>query len=147
MIVILKRDVKGTGKAGDVVKVSDGYARNMLLPKGYAEEATKNNVHSLEKAREKREEEERQAKAAAEKQAEEMKNMRVVITTKAGEGGKLFGSITSKDIADALKEQHGIAVDKRKIVLEQPIKETGVTRVKIKIYPEIAATIPVEVKG
>lgn len=147
MIVILKRDVKGTGKAGDVVKVSDGYARNMLLPKGYAEEATKNNVHSLEKAREKREEEERQAKAAAEKQAEEMKNMRVVITTKAGEGGKLFGSITSKDIADALKEQHGIAVDKRKIVLEQPIKEIGVTRVKIKIYPEIAATIPVEVKG
>ncbi len=147
MIVILKRDVKGTGKAGDVVKVSDGYARNMLLPKGYAEEATKNNVHSLEKAREKREEEERQAKAAAEKQAEEMKSMRVVITTKAGEGGKLFGSITSKDIADALKEQHGIAVDKRKIVLEQPIKETGVTRVKIKIYPEIAATIPVEVKG
>ena len=119
----------------------------MLLPKGYAEEATKNNVHSLEKAREKREEEERQAKAAAEKQAEEMKSMRVVITTKAGEGGKLFGSITSKDIADALKEQHGIAVDKRKIVLEQPIKETGVTRVKIKIYPEIAATIPVEVKG
>ena len=147
MIVILKRDVKGTGKAGDVVKVSDGYARNMLLPKGYAEEATKNNVHSLEKAREKREEEERQAKAAAEKQVEEMKSMRVVITTKAGEGGKLFGSITSKDIADALKEQHGIAVDKRKIVLEQPIKETGVTRVKIKIYPEIAATIPVEVKG
>ena len=147
MIVILKRDVKGTGKAGDVVKVSDGYARNMLLPKGYAEEATKNNVHSLEKAREKREEEERQAKAAAEKQAEEIKRMRVVITTKAGEGGKLFGSITSKDIADALKEQHGIAVDKRKIVLEQPIKETGVTRVKIKIYPEIAATIPVEVKG
>ena len=147
MIVILKRDVKGTGKAGDVVKVSDGYARNMLLPKGYAEEATKNNVHSLEKAREKREEEERQAKAAAEKQAEEMKSMRVVITTKAGEGGKLFGSITSKDIADALKEQHGIAVDKRKIVLEQPIKETGVTRVKIKIYPEIAAMIPVEVKG
>ena len=147
MIVILKRDVKGTGKAGDVVKVSDGYARNMLLPKGYAEEATKNNVHSLERAREKREEEEKQAKAAAEKQAEEMKSMRVVITTKAGEGGKLFGSITSKDIADALKEQHGIAVDKRKIVLEQPIKETGVTRVKIKIYPEIAATIPVEVKG
>ena len=147
MIVILKRDVKGTGKAGDVVKVSDGYARNMLLPKGYAEEATKNNVHSLEKAREKREEEERQARADAEKQAEAMKSMRVTIVTKAGEGGKLFGSITSKDIADALKEQHGIVVDKRKIVLDQPIKETGVTRVKIKIYPEIAATIPVEVKG
>ena len=146
MIVILKRDVKGTGKAGDVVKVSDGYARNMLLPKGLAEEATKNNVHTLEKAREKREEEEKKAKAAAEKQAEEMKNMKVEIVTKAGEGGKLFGSITTKDIADALKEQHGINIDKRKIVLDQPIKEIGVKRVKIKIYPEITATIAVEVK-
>ena len=146
MIVILKRDVKGTGKAGDVVKVSDGYARNMLLPKGLAEEATKNNVHTLEKAREKREEEEKKAKAAAEKQAEEMKNMKVEIVTKAGEGGKLFGSITTKDIADALQEQHGINIDKRKIVLDQPIKEIGVKRVKIKIYPEITATIAVEVK-
>lgn len=146
MIVILKRDVKGTGKAGDVVKVSDGYARNMLLPKGLAEEATKNNVHTLEKAREKREEEEKKAKAAAEKQAEEMKNMKVEIITKAGEGGKLFGSITTKDIADALQEQHGINIDKRKIVLDQPIKEIGVKRVKIKIYPEITATIAVEVK-
>ena len=146
MIVILKRDVKGTGKAGDVVKVSDGYARNMLLPKGLAEEATKNNVHTLEKAREKREEEEKKAKAAAEKQAEEMKNMKVEIITKAGEGGKLFGSITTKDIADALQEQHGINIDKRKIVLDQPIKEIGVKRIKVKIYPEITATIAVEVK-
>ena len=147
MIVILKRDVKGTGKAGDVVKVSDGFARNMLLPKGLAEEATKNNVHTLEKAKEKHEEEEKQARAAAEKQAEEMKTMRVEINTKAGEGGKLFGSITTKDIADALKEQHGLSIDKRKIVLDQPIKETGVKRVKIRIYPEITATIAVEVKG
>ncbi len=146
MIVILKKDVKGTGKAGDVVKVSDGYARNLLLPKGLAEEATKNNVHSLEKARAKREEEEAQARAEAEKQAEEMKKMRVTIVTKAGEGGKLFGSITTKDIAEALKEQCGINVDKRKVVLDQPIKEVGVTRVKVKIYPEITGTIAVEVK-
>ena len=147
MIVILKRDVKGTGKAGDVVKVSDGYARNMLLPKGLAEEATKNNVHTLEKAKEKREEEEKQARAAAEKQAEEMKNMHVVIQTKAGDGGKLFGSITTKDISDALKEQYKLSIDKRKIVLDQPIKEVGVKRVKIKVYPEVTATIAVEVKG
>ncbi len=146
MIVILKRDVKGTGKAGEVVKVSDGYARNMLLPKGYAEEATKNNVHSLEKAKAKREEEEANARAAAEKQAEEMKKMKVTIVTKAGEGGKLFGSITSKDIAAALKEQCGIDVDKRKIVLDQPIKEIGTTRIKVKIYPEITGVIAVEVK-
>ncbi|MBR3147155.1 MAG: 50S ribosomal protein L9 [Eubacterium sp.] len=146
MIVILKKDVKGTGKAGDVVKVSDGYARNLLLPKGLAEEATKNNVHTLEKAKARREEEEAQARAEAEKQAEEMKKMRVTIVTKAGEGGKLFGSITTKDIAEALKEQCGISVDKRKIVLDQPIKEVGVTRVKVKIYPEITGTIAVEVK-
>ena len=146
MIVILKKDVKGTGKAGDVVKVSDGYARNMLLPKGLAEEATKNNVHTIEKAKAKREEEEAKAKAAAEEQAEKMKSMRVVIETKAGEGGKLFGSITSKDIAAALNDQFGINVDKRKIVLDQPIKEVGVSRVKVKIYPEITGTITVEVK-
>ncbi len=147
MIVILKRDVKGTGKAGDVVKVSDGFARNMLLPKGLAEEATKNNVHTLEKAKEKREEEEKLARSAAEKQAEEMKKMHVVIETKAGEGGKLFGSITTKDIADAIREQHGMSIDKRKIVLDQPIKEVGVKRVKIKVYPEVTTTVAVEVKG
>ena len=146
MIVILKRDVKGTGKAGDVVKVSDGYARNMLLPKGLAEEATKNNVHTLEKAKAKREEEEAKAKEEALKQAESMKSMRVVIETKAGEGGKLFGSITSKDIAEALKDQYEISVDKRKIVLDQPIKEVGVSRVKVKIFPEITGVITVEVK-
>ncbi len=146
MIVILKKDVKGTGKAGDIVKVSDGYARNMLLPKGLADEATKNNVHSLEKAKAKREEEEAEAKARAEKQAEEMKKMKVTIVTRSGEGGRLFGSITSKDIADALKEQFDITVDKRKIVLDQPIKEVGTTRVKVKVYPEVTATLIVEVK-
>ncbi len=147
MIVILKKDVKGTGKAGEIVKVSDGYARNMLLPRGLADEATKNNVHSLEKARAKQEEEEAQARAAAEKQAEDMKKMKVVITTRSGEGGRLFGSITTKDIADALKEQYKINIDKRKIVLDQPIKEIGVRRVKVKIYPEITGTLTVEVKG
>jgi len=146
MIVILKKDVKGTGKAGDIVKVSDGYARNMLLPKGLADEATKNNVHSLEKAKAKREEEEAEARARAEKQAEEMKKMKVTIVTRSGEGGRLFGSITSKDIADALKEQFDITVDKRKIVLDQPIKEIGTTRVKVKVYPEVTATLIVEVK-
>ena len=145
MIVILKKDVKGTGKAGDVVKVSDGYARNMLLPRGMAEEATKNNVHTLEKAKEKRAEEEANAKAAAEKQAEKINRMKVKIVTKSGEGGRLFGSITSKDIADALNDQYGLKIDKKKIVLEQPIKEIGTKRVKIKVYPEISATLAVEV--
>ena len=145
MIVILKRDGKGTGTAGDVVKVSDGYARNMLLPKGYAEEATKNNVHTLEKAKEKRAEEEAKAKETAEKEAEKINRMKVTIESKSGEGGRLFGSITSKDIADALEEQEGIHIDKKKIVLDQPIKEVGTKRVKIKVYPGISATLAVEV--
>lgn len=145
MIVILKRDVKGTGKAGDVVKVSDGYARNMLLPKGYAEEATKNNVHTLEKAREKRKEEEALARAEAEKLAETLNRTKITIVSKSGDGGRLFGSITSKDISDALEEQHKIHIDKKKIVLDQPIKETGTKRVKIKVYPEVSATLAVEV--
>ena len=105
MIVILTKDVKGTGKAGEVVKVSDGYARNMLLPKGLAKEATEGNIRNLEKqkalAAEKREEQ----KAAAQKQAEVLDKITLEIKSKGGESGKLFGSITSKDIAEALAEQ------------------------------------------
>ena len=145
MIVILKKDVKGTGKAGEVVKVSDGFARNMLIPKGMAEEATKNNVHSLKKAQEKRAEEEAKAKEAAEKQAEEINRLKVTIVSKSGEGGRLFGSITNKDISYAIKEQLNMNIDKKKIMLEQPIKELGTTRVKIKVYPEVSATLAVEV--
>ena len=115
MIVILNRDVKGTGKAGEVVKVSDGYARNMLLPRGYAKEATEGNVRNLEKQKAIQEQQRAEAKAAAEKQAEELNAAKVVIKTKAGEGGRLFGSITSKDIADAAEKQLGIKIDKKKI--------------------------------
>ena len=94
MIVILNRDVKGTGKAGEVVKVSDGYARNMLLPKGYATEATDGNIRNLEKQKELQAQKKADDKAAAEKVAAALENAKVVIKTKSGEGGKLFGSIT-----------------------------------------------------
>ena len=106
MIVILNKDIKGTGKAGDVVKVSDGYARNMLIPKGWATEATEGNVRSLEKQKAVAAEKKAQEKAAAQAQAEKIKELAVVIKTKAGDGGKIFGSITSKDIAEALQNQH-----------------------------------------
>ena len=125
MIVILNRDVKGTGKAGDVVKVSDGYARNMLLPKGYATEATDGNIRNLEKQKAIAAEKKAEEKAAAQQTAEKIGALSVEIKTKAGEGGKIFGSITSKDIADALKDQHKITVDKKKIQLDSPIKQTG----------------------
>ena len=145
MVVILKRDVKGTGRAGDVVKVNDGYARNMLIPKGYAIEATKGNIRSLEKVKEKQAEKEAQQRAAASEKAEQLKKAQVTIVTKSGEGGRLFGSITSKDIADAVMEQTGISVDKKKIKLDQPIKNLGTFHVEIKLYYDINAEITVTV--
>ena len=145
MVVILKRDVKGTGRAGDVVKVNDGYARNMLIPKGYAIEATKGNIRSLEKVKEKQAEEEAQQRAAASEKAEQLKKAQVTIVTKSGEGGRLFGSITSKDIADAVMEQTGISVDKKKTKLDQPIKNLGTFHVEIKLYYDINAEITVTV--
>ena len=143
MIVILIKDFKGTGKAGDVVKVSDGYARNMLIPKGWATEATEGNVRSLEKQKAVAAEKKAQEKAQAQAHAEKIKALSVTIKTKAGDGGKIFGSITSKDIAEALKEQHKITVDKKKIQLANPIKMTGELDVAIKLYPEVSTTLKV----
>ena len=143
MIVILNRDVKGTGKAGDVVKVSDGYARNMLLPKGYATEATDGIIRNLEKQEAIAAEKKAEEKAATQQTAEKIGALSVEIKTKAGEGGKIFGSITSKDIADALKDQHKITVDKKKIQLDSPIKQTGEITVEIKLYTEVNAKLKV----
>ena len=147
MIVILNRDVKGTGKAGDVVKVSDGYARNMLLPKGYAKEATEGNIRSLEKQKAIAAEKKAEEKARAEEQAKKIRELSVTIKTKAGDGGKIFGSITSKDIAEALNKQHGIDVDKKKIQMEAPIKQTGETTVNVKLYFEVSAQLKVIVEA
>ena len=145
MIVILLKDVKGTGKAGEVVKVSDGYARNMLLPKGLAKEATEGNIRNLEKQKEIAEEKWAEQKAAAEKQAEKISNITLTIKSKGGDSGKLFGSITSKDIADALQKQENIKVDKKKIVLDSPIKQTGEAEVTVKLFSEVTATLKVNV--
>lgn len=143
MIVILNRDVKGTGKAGDVVKVSDGYARNMLIPRGYAKEATEGNIKSLEKQKAIAAEKKAEEKAAAQALAEKISALSVTIKTKAGDGGRIFGSITSKDISDALKEQHKITVDKKKIQLDSPIKAVGELQVNIKLYTEVNAALKV----
>ncbi len=143
MIVILNRDVKGTGKAGDIVKVSDGYARNMLIPKGYAKEATEGNVRNLEKQKAMAAEKKAEEKAAAQALAEKVNAASVTIKTKAGEGGRIFGSITSKDIADALADQQKLTVDKKKIQLDNPIKQTGELTVDIKLYPEVMAKLKI----
>ena len=145
MIVILQKDLKGTGKAGDVVKVSDGYARNMLIPRGIAKEATDGNVRNLEKQKELAAEKKAEQKAEAQAQAEKISALEVTIKTKGGEGGRLFGSITSKDIAGALADQHKVKVDKKKIELDSPIKQTGNFSVKIKLYPEVTAELKVKI--
>ena len=145
MIVILLKDLKGTGRAGDVVKVSDGYARNMLIPKGIAKEATEGNIRSLEKAKAVQAEKVAADKDAARQLADKINDHTVNIATKGGEGGRLFGSITSKDITEALKDQHGIDIDKKKMILESPIKHTGDFNVEIKLFSEVTAILKVKV--
>ena len=145
MIVILNRDVKGTGKAGDIVKVSDGYARNMLIPKGYAKEATEGNVRNLEKQKAIAAEKKAEEKAAAQALAEKISAVSVTIKTKAGEGGRIFGSITSRRISEALREQQKLAVDKKKIQLDNPVKQTGELSVDVKLYPEVTSKLKITV--
>lgn len=145
MKVILLADVKGKGKAGDVVKVNDGYARNMLFPKGLAKEATAGNLKNLEHQKAIAAEQEAERKAEAEATAKKLADLTVKIETKAGDNGKLFGSITSADIADACKEQAGIELDKKKIVLDAPVKQAGNVEVQVKLYPEVTAKLKVEI--
>lgn len=145
MIIILMKDVKGTGKAGDVVKVSDGYARNMLLPRGLAKEATEGNIRNLEKQKKIAAEKLEEEKAVAKDLASRLEKITVKIETKGGDTGKLFGSITSKDIAEALENQENIKIDKKKIELSSPIKQAGETKVTVKLFTDISAELKVSV--
>lgn len=143
MKVILQQDVKGHGKKGQMVEVSDGYGRNFLLPRKLAVEATAENVNTMkmqEKARKAREAEE---KAQAEAMAQALESIQVKIPAKAGQGSRLFGSVTSKEIAQALKEQHQMDVGKAKIILPEPIKSFGTFPVKCKLGYEVTGTIHV----
>lgn len=141
MKVILKKDVKGTGKAGDVVKVSDGFARNKLIPSGEAVEATKQNIRAIEKEKALKAEQEAQEKAEAQEIAAELEAKTIVIKVKTGEGGKLFGSITNKDVSEGIKEQTGRDVDKKKIELANPIKQVGSFTVQIKLHSAVTAEV------
>ncbi|KPU26558.1 50S ribosomal protein L9 [Caloranaerobacter sp. TR13] len=145
MKVILLKDVKGLGKKGSVVNVKDGYARNFLLPRGVAKEATEGNLKVLKEQEAAREIKRKEELERAKKLAEKISSISVKIQGKAGTNGKLFGSITSKDIANALNKQHKIKVDKKKIMLEDNIKTLGVTFVDIKVYPSVVAKLKVEV--
>ena len=147
MEVILKQHVKGTGKAGQVVKVSDGYARNKLIPGGLAVEATPANKKQIEREKAKAKEKYEAEKAAAQDLANQLADKIVVVKTKVGDNGRLFGAITSKDIAAAISEQTGIEVDKRKIVLDKPIKETGVETIGIKLFQDVNTKVVVKIEG
>ncbi|HIW16621.1 MAG TPA: 50S ribosomal protein L9 [Firmicutes bacterium] len=145
MKVIFQQDVRGQGKKGELKEVSDGYARNFLLPRKLAVEATTDNLNTMrlrEKARAKQMAEE---KAAAEAAAKKLEGIVVKISAKAGAGGKLFGAITSKEISDELQSQFGISIEKNKIVQPEPIKSYGSFSVKCKLGYEITGTINVVV--
>ena len=145
MQVILLQDVKGLGKKGDVVKAKDGYARNFLFPKGLAKEATQGNVKVLEEQKTAKKIKKQEELEEAKKLAEKISALTVKIISKAGDNGKLFGSITSKDIADELNKQHKIKVDKRKINIDGNIKSLGTTTAEIKVYPQVTAKLKVDV--
>ena len=147
MEVILKQDVKGTGKAGQIVKVSDGYARNKLIPGGLAVEATPANRKAIEREKAKAKEKYEAEKAAALDLSQQLADKIIVVKTKVGESGRLFGAITSKEIASAITEQTGVEVDKRKIVLDKPIKETGVETIEIKLFQDVKAKVVVKIEG
>jgi len=146
MKVILTQDVKGKGKKGQMIEVSDGYARNYMLPRKMAVEATADNVNTMRM----------NDKAAAEKAAKEraealevskqLRAMTLVVTAKGGGAGRLFGSVTNQEIADALKAKSGIALDKRKIVISDPIKSVGTYTVQCKLGYEITAPLTVKIE-
>lgn len=145
MQIILKKDVKGAGKAGDVVKVSDGYARNRLIPGGFAVEATPSNLARIKREKANHEAQIALDKAEANQVKKVLEDKTIRLKTRVGEGGKLFGSVTSMDIADAIKEQTRLDIDKKKIVLKKPIKEIGEHEVEVKLYTEISVDIKVAV--
>lgn len=146
MKVILLKDVKGTGKKGEVKEVSDGYARNFLLPKKMAVVADNTNVKELNEKNKSKELKAQKEYEEAVELGKKMEDMAVTIYSKAGDGGRLFGSITSKDIAEQLKKQHGIDVDKRKVLLDEPVRVLGSRFVEIKIHQKVTAKIRVDVR-
>ncbi|MBU5439353.1 50S ribosomal protein L9 [Tissierella sp. MSJ-40] len=146
MKVILLHDVKGLGKEGELVNAKDGYARNFLFPKNLAIEATPGNLKKWEENKKQKAEKKKEELNEALELKAKIEKLSVELKRKAGEGGKLFGSITSKDIADALMAQHKVDIDKRKIELKDNIKTLGTTVVEVKVYTEVTAKLSVNVK-
>ena len=145
MKVILQQDVSGKGKRGQLVEVAEGYARNFLLPRKLAVPATADAVNTMKLKEKAKKAEDARLKAEAEAVVEQLKNAPVKVTARAGANGKLFGAVTSKEVSDALKEQHGIDLAKQKIVMDEPIKAYGSYELKAKLGYEVSGTIYVMV--
>jgi len=147
MKVILKQDVKGTGKKEQMVEVSDGYARNFLFPKGLAVEASASNVNIMKTKKEAEANKKNREIAQAKELAKKIKDITLTIKVKAGENGKLFGSITSKDVAEAMKTQQKLEIDKKKLVMPDALKLVGTFEVEVKLYPEISSKFIVKIES
>lgn len=145
MKVILLEDVKTLGKKGDIVNVSDGYARNMILPKKLGVEATPKNLNDLKLQNQHADKVAQENLEQAQALAKELEDKVIEVKIKTGEGGKVFGSISSKEIAEAAKAQIGLALDKKKIQLDEPIKGLGFRDVPIKLHPKVTGTLKVKV--
>lgn len=144
MKVIFLKDVKGQGKKGEIKEISEGYARNYLFPKGLAKEATEGNLKALEAQQRSEEKRKEREKQEAQELAQKLNELTVKIKAKAGEGGRLFGAISSKQVTEELEAQFGIKLDKRKLDMES-IRSLGVTQVKAKLYSDVVATLKVHV--
>ena len=147
MKVILLTDIKGVGKKDDIINVSDGYARNFLFPRRAAVEATAGASKEIERKRAAERQREAEARAAAEAKARELKDKVVIVNAKCGEKGRLYGSVTGQEIADSLKSQYGVSLDKRKIDLKDPIRASGDVPVTLRLYPQITTRVIVRVVG
>lgn len=145
MKVIFLQDVKGRGKKGEVKNVADGYAQNFLIKQGLAVEANNTNLKTLEAQQNKEKKEAAEELTKSKELKETLEKLTVELKAKAGEGGRLFGSITSKQIAEALQKAHNIKLDKRKIEMEDAIRGLGYTNVPVKLHPEVTATLKVHV--
>jgi large subunit ribosomal protein L9 len=145
MKIILQQDVKKLGKKGDVLEVSEGYARNFLLPKNYAVEATAHNLNNVKIQKGSAERKQQQATDEAKLMAAQLEKLEVEVKVKIGENGKLFGSVGGKDVADALKAQHNVEIDRRKIEIKGEVKGEGDYDAVIKVHPEISSKIKVHV--
>ena len=146
MKVILLEDVKSLGKKGQIVNVSDGYARNMILPKKLGVEATSKNLNDLKLRKANEEKVAQENLDAAKAFAEELSTKEVILTLKVGEGGRTFGSVSSKEIAKAAKDQLKLDIDKKKLQMENPIRNLGVTNVPVRLHPKVTGSLKVWVK-